>query len=304
MRTITLEEIDQYIETHAPDESAFVKPASAYADEVVDYFYKPQERHGSPLPWGKSAGLFDLRKSEVTLWLGYNGHGKSLVLGQIVNRLMQDSERVCIASFEMRPVATLARMCRQASAGDSPSIDYIRAFHRWTDGRLWIYDQHGSTPPGRVLNLCRYATSLGVTHVVIDSLMKVIESEDDYNGQKKFVNELCVLARDTGLHIHLIHHSRKGADESKAPGKMDAKGSGAITDLVDNCVSVWRRKDLEEGKPDCFLKIDKQRHGEWEGSLGLFFHAQSQSFCESEQRKVRGISIPLFEQFDNKECPV
>jgi twinkle protein len=295
MKTITLEEIDRYIAEQDQDESAFVKPAAAYCDEVISRFYgEEQKAKSKQLPWSKAFGMFDLRESEVTLWLGYNGHGKSLLLGQIINRLMQQGGKACIASLEMRPVATLQRMCRQAAGSDSPGIDYIRAYHAWTDNRLWIYDQHGATPPHRIENLCRYVASMGIRHIVIDSLMKIIEGEDDYNGQKSFVNRLCIIARDTGLHVHLVHHSRKGQDEHKVPGKMDAKGSGAITDLVDNCVSVWRRKDPTDDKPDCLLSIDKQRHGEWEGKVALWFHQPSQSFCETDARRAH--SIPLMQE--------
>jgi twinkle protein len=302
MKTITLADIDRFAEEYREkDESAFVRPASSYLDEVLARFNGTEVKQFSKsLPWAKGIGNFDIRRSEVTLWLGYNGHGKSLVLGQIVNRLMQQGDKVCIASFEMRPAATLQRMCRQAAGSRDPSIPYIRAYHAWTDNRLWIYDQHGSTPPDRVVNLCRYAASMGINHVLVDSLMKVVEAEDDYNGQKRFVNQLCVLARDTGLHIHLVHHSRKGADESKIPGKMDAKGSGAISDLVDNVASVWRRKDPDDQKPDCLISIDKQRHGEWEGKIGLWFHADSQSFCESDHRMVHAIPLEVEEEYSHE----
>lgn len=301
MRTITLDDIDRYIAENDKDESAFVKPAVDYCEAVINRFYGKEEKTRSKqLPWSKCFGNFDLRRSEVTLWLGYNGHGKSLLLGQIANRLMQQGEKVCIASLEMRPVATLQRMCRQAAGSDSPAIGYIRAYHTWTDNKLWIYDQHGSTPPNRIENLCRYIVSLGVNHILIDSLMKIIEDEDDYNGQKRFVNQLCIIARDTGLHIHLVHHSRKGHDESKTPGKMDAKGSGAITDLVDNCVSVWRRKDPQDDKPDCLLTVDKQRHGEWEGKIALWYHPQSQAFCETDQRRVVAIPLQVEEEYKHE----
>jgi twinkle protein len=293
MKSITLEEIDRYISENTQDESAFLKPASSYVDEVISYFYDEKETHINRLPWHKCGGKFNLRPAEVTLWLGYNGHGKSLILGQVANHLMELNEKVCIASMEMRPYATMARMCRQAFSVHTPTIDLIRGYHSWTDGRLWIYDQNGSTPATRVINLCRYASSIGIRHIIIDSMMKVVGREDDYNGQKEFVDSLCILARDTGLHIHLIHHSRKGADESKQPGKMDAKGSGAITDLVDNCVSVWRRKtpDASAGDYDCLLKVDKQRHGEWEGIFGLYFNAETQCYCEDGLRKSQRLKI-------------
>ncbi|MCZ9335993.1 bifunctional DNA primase/helicase, partial [Klebsiella pneumoniae] len=77
----------------------------------------------------------------------------------------------------------------------------------------------------------RYAAvELGVTHFMVDSLMKCVQGEDDYNGQKAFVDELTAIARDHGLHIHLIHHIKKPANEDHKPSKYDMKGSGAITD--------------------------------------------------------------------------
>lgn len=292
MNQITLDEIDRYISETEQDESAFLRSAASYEQEVIDFFTKPEIRTGDALPWAGAYGRFDLRKSEVTLWLGYNGHGKSLILGQIMNNLMQHDRKVSIASFEMRPVATLARMCKQASCSKVPTIAFISRYHKWTDDKLFIYDQHGSTPPERVVNYVRYAASIGINHIVVDSLMKVVESEDDYNGQKKFVNQLCVLARDTGVHIHLVHHSRKGQDESKAPGKMDAKGSGAITDLVDNVATAFRVKaKKDDTAPDAYLVVDKQRHGEWEGVVPLWFHEDSQSYCGTSRKELKMLSL-------------
>ncbi len=137
--------------------------------------------------------------------------------------------------------------------------------------------------------MVRYcAKEKGITHFFVDSLMKCVAGEDDYNGQKRFVDELTSIARDYGIHIHLVHHIRKPADESHKPGKYDYKGTGAITDQVDNVISVWRNKPKEkkrdEGKPvedkepDALLICDKQRNGEWEGSIGLWFHKDSMQY--------------------------
>src|SRR6185369_14223147 len=138
-------------------------------------------------------------------------------------------DRAVICSFEMKPAATLQRMVRQASHGPEPTIDFIHKFHDWTDDKLWLYDQQGSVKPERVLSVCRYfADQLKGQHVVIDSLMKCGIAEDDYNRQKWFIGELTSIAMDKKIHIHLVHHSRKQGDENAPPGKMDAKGSGAI----------------------------------------------------------------------------
>jgi predicted glycosyltransferase involved in capsule biosynthesis len=55
---------------------------------------------------------------------------------------------------------------------------------------------------------------LGIDVFCIDSLMKIGNiSEDDYNGQKKFVDKLATYCRDLNIHVFLICHTRKMADE-------------------------------------------------------------------------------------------
>lgn len=286
MRAITLEDLNQYIED--PDESPHIKSASEYVDEVIDRFHNPQTSKGSRLPWGMHEFTIQFRPGECTLWLGMNGHGKSMLLGQLITVFMAQGDKACILSFEMKPVATLQRMCRQAAQCNNPTIDFIQRFHRWTDDKLWMYDQQGTVKAERVLSVLRYfADKLQGNHVVIDSLMKCGIGEDDYNKQKWFLDELTSIARDKQIHVHLVHHSRKQQDEFAPPGKMDAKGSGAITDQVDNCITVWRNKKKERDvqmnkdvgdEPDAMMIVDKQRHGEWEGRIRLWFDKNSQQY--------------------------
>ena len=79
-------------------------------------------------------------------------------------------------------------------------------------------------------------------------------------------------------------HSRKLADEFSPPGKFDAKGTGTITDLADNVVTVWRNKKKEyfpekhADDPDALLICDKQRNGEWEGKVRLWFDKDSMQY--------------------------
>ena len=71
---------------------------------------------------------------------------------------------------------------------------------------------------------------------------------------------------------------------------MDVKGSGSITDQVDNVITVWRNKAKEKefaekgvapNDPDCLLICDKQRNGEWEGRVGLWFIQSALQFVEN-----------------------
>ena len=69
-------DFDAYVQE--PDESANVKPASSFLDEVIDRFHNPQTHTGARLPWGRYEFSIRFRPGEVTLWLGMNGHGKAL----------------------------------------------------------------------------------------------------------------------------------------------------------------------------------------------------------------------------------
>lgn len=266
--------------------------AGEYAEEVVAHFWEQKEDDGIVMPWRKTHGRIAIRPGEVSLWAGINGHGKSLVLGQYSISMLPQKQRICVASLEMKPRTTLSRMSRQAYGGSKPSPEFIREYAQTTDKWLYFYDHQGTTKTETALGLIRYAAQeLGCHQFILDSMTKCGIDDDDFSRQKRFVDSLCAVAQDTGIHVHLVAHSRKGQDESKSPGKMDVKGSGAITDLVDNVFCWWRNKPKEElartnsdkydpSEPDGVLSCDKQRNGEWEGRIGLYFDPASTQYVE------------------------
>jgi twinkle protein len=299
---ITADEIDFSVYEKETDAKQKVKPASQWVQELIDRIKNPIKAKRAVMPWRKTHGQVQFRPGEVTVWGGANGNGKSLVTGQVALSLCAQDEKVCVASFEMKPMKTLERMGRQWS-GDNPDhpayrgmqeatdnlISVYEQFKEWTDNRLWLYDQQGTVNAAQVCAVVRYcAKEKGITHFFVDSLMKCVAGEDDYNGQKQFVDELCAIARDHNIHVHLVHHVKKPASEDSKPGKYDFKGTGAITDQPDNIIAVWRNKAKERNKqagkqvaeqePDCLLICDKQRNGEWEGQIGLWFEPNSQQF--------------------------
>jgi twinkle protein len=302
MRVIAPDDIDFALYERETDAKQKVKPASLWVQELIDRIKSPIQPKRAVMPWQKTHRLVQFRPGEVTIWGGANGNGKSLVTGQVALSLCAQGELVCVASFEMKPSKTLERMGRQWSAfnvndpafkGDeramSQFIDLYEQFRDWTDDKLWLYDQQGTVTASQVCAVARYcAKELKVTHFFVDSLMKCVAGEDDFNGQKSFLDELTALARDYAIHIHVVHHIRKPANEDHKPNKYDYKGSGSITDQADNVISVWRNKAKEKKRdagalvsstePDSLLICDKQRNGEWEGNIGLWFDADSQQF--------------------------
>lgn len=271
---------------------------------------------GDALPWSKTAKNFHLRPGEVTLWHGINGHGKSAVTGQVALWLALHDRKVCLASFEMLPEMTLERMVKQAAGNPMPSEKFIGEFFEGLCQRMWIYDRHGRVDQRMLFAAMRYcAKEKQTSHFFVDSLMKCVPKEDDYGAQSDFVNALCDVAHETKMHIHLVHHVRKGSDEKSPPGKFDARGAGAITDQVDNVIAVWRNKDKERERdkclqmgaaltdesPDFLLICDKQRNGDWEGVWALWGDAQSKHFRETkDQSWKRGYDLPGYVQMQEE----
>lgn len=293
-------DFDAYL--HGPDEGASVKPASAWLDLTIEAFESPAHLTGASLPWSKTSEIVRLRQGELTIWPGMSGHGKSMLVGQVVLALLAQGEKVCIASMEMKPEQTMQRMCRQAFGCNAPSRRDIQDLHSWTNDRLWLYDQQGQVSPERILAVGRYCHErIGVTHLVVDNLLSCGIPEDGYDAQKQFVLSLATHAHDTGQAVHLLAHSRKGKDELTPPGKFDVRGSASITDLADNVFSVWRNRGKEEAQErsdrskdceaDALLIVCKHRHGEWEGRIQLWFDRRSQSYLQTATEQPQAMKL-------------
>lgn len=272
-----------------------LRNAVEYSEQVVREFTSAAEDYGIPLPWPKCEGRLLIRMGEVVVLAGINGHGKSEIAGQIVVNAMRCRWRACVASMEFRPAKWLKRMVRQATGLQNPTVNFIEHSMRWMGERLWVFDSTGTAKSDVILETFTYAFKrYGVELFVIDNLAKCGFGEDDYNGQKHFVDQLTDFAKEYNVAVLLVAHMRKGHDESADAGKMGVKGSGAITDMVDTVLSIWRNKpkeakaraaesigaELEDAdQPDALLTCHKQRNGECEPKIALWFEPGSHQFC-------------------------
>jgi twinkle protein len=299
-----LEDMD-YMKFVGDLESQYLIHLSEITDAIFERTKDGVELFGDELPWMKTHDKFRMRPGEVTVWAGINGHGKSMVLSHVVAHLIKFTPCL-IASLEMPLDALGQRLVRQMIGTDKPTREYIEKALNWTDDRLWVYDQLDTVESERIYGMIIYAMrELGIKHIVIDSLMKCGIDDDDYNGQKKFIDRLCWAAKTFNGHIHLVHHIRKTRSEEDLPDKNDVMGSSAITNLIDNLIIVHRNKAKEnsnepdEEMPDARLYVAKQRHGEWEGKIALWFDKTSQQYLPSKGGRKEWFSFG--EQKDNVE---
>ena len=213
---ITKEQVDEATGKIVPADYK-IKSSQGYYEQLQKY-YAEEKGAGYSLPWAKTDGHFAVRLGELTILQGVSGHGKSMMVSQIFLYLMHYT-KVLIASMEMKPVLTLDRMITQRLGSNQPTQDYIKQFCKDYNEKLYIYDQQGVTTEDDMFATLLYGKEiLGIDVFCIDSLMKIGNiSEDDYNGQKKFVDKLATYCRDLNIHVFLICHTRKMADEYTRP---------------------------------------------------------------------------------------
>ena len=253
------------------------------------------KEYGKPLLFNDGVKF---RPGEVTLWCGVNGQGKSLLTGQVALQLGEQGARCAIMSFEMTPPRTILRLMRQR-LDHKPCVEDVAPFLAYLDDKMIFLNYTGAIKPEIIIGASIFANrDFGCSHVFIDNLMKVVHGEDDYNAQKDFVQKCTDIARETGLHIHIVHHARKGQSEEDNIDKFSVKGSGAIVDLVDNAILIHRNKKKERlarenglspaedmDMPDSTLLVAKQRNGDYEGEIPLWFDKYTTAFCPDVSRK-------------------
>lgn len=283
-----------------------------YSDQIAERLKNGKILKGDRLPWSGAKEKIGFDGGQVTVWAGYNGHMKSMLLGKVM-MWMSQTTKVGIASFEMPVIDTIERMIYQA-AGCVPSEAFGQKWAEWSTDKIYLYDQLDTVPAARVLGVMFYmAKELGIKHIMIDSLAKCGLAYGDGNAEKKFIDTLAAAAKALDVHIHLVTHLRKPSKSGVAiiPDKYDVKGAGEITDLVDNVMIVWMDKkrarlsrlqmagnvlssdetDYLMENPSHRLICEKQRHSEFEGTIPLWFDNVSLQFLPNDTGRILPFAI-------------
>ena len=309
-----IENFDQYIVPEA-ERGKVVSPIH-FHEGVVQQFFGDAKK-GGLMPWSKTHDHIKFRDEEVTLVAGQNGSGKSALLTQMAIHFMRKDrqfkqEKVLIISPEMSPAQNLARIVRQATAKRMEKItDHdIGATMIWLSKAMLIYNHMGSIDQRTLVGVMRYAAlELGVTKIIMDNMSVLKIKGDDLNrAQQEFISDMVAVSRDTGVHVFVVAHVRKPENKYARDDKWSIKGSGAISDLVDNVLLVRRHYKREDylihpdhdplsdeyikmkQMPTTFLEVAKQRHDEgWTGQFSLWFDPPTMRFSHEYRYVLKGI---------------
>jgi twinkle protein len=299
-----------------------LKSADEYTGDVEALFYPPPGSPRDPrLKIDVLVDWFEFRGGEYTCWTGINGHGKSLMLDQILLGLMEQGQLVVIFSGEMPPAKHLKRIHKQATGLDRPTREYVHAVGAWLRDKCWMFDLVGSAKLDRLLEVFGYAARrYGARHFVIDSLMMIDVPSDGPGAitkQNEAIQKITGFAKKYDAHLHLVAHPRKLRDEIAPPGKMDVAGAGGIVNGADNVFSIWRAQkdeappssdpeDIEAWQKqqtdiDAKLILRKQRYGDPQDyTLCLWFDKASVQY-RSQPRRYPLSYVPYSSQEPDHE---
>lgn len=309
MAGMTRDDMEKLIEGAESLDPPELRRAGEYSEEVINLFWpKDGVEPGYRLPFSKLQKLVVFRHSEVTIWTGSTGAGKSQLLSHICVGFGDQGARICIASLEMAPRQMLKRMVKQAGNADRPTEAYIRACMSWLNERVWVSTIVGKSQVARLLEIFEYARCKYACDVfVIDSLMRLGVGAEDYEGQEQAMFEIVNWAVSRNVHCHLVAHARKSDRNSSGVAESeDVKGTSEIAANAFNVISVWRNRKLEQElheaeealargdvgaefalkelteKPTVIMNVAKQRNGDWEGKSGLWFITKSYQYRGSQ----------------------
>jgi hypothetical protein len=260
--------------------------------EIWEKFYpEGSDKLGLLLPWGNRNGSslpFRFRYGEVTVWTGYNKHGKSEVLNNCIVDLCWQGDRALICSLEIQAPETYRKLIRMATGKRHVVAKDQRETFREKclkplSQKIWVYDHVGNAPLEDVLNVMLYAFQrYGCRQFVLDSLMKFDgldgEGQEIWNKQRTLMNKLLQFAGQYGVHIHLVAHSKKPdkQGEAKIPRRYDVNGSSYISNLAFNVIIVWRNRGKQDKLEEIFQQLEeawaakypKDHMPEWKRLLG------------------------------------
>jgi twinkle protein len=290
-----------------------LRNASFFTEEVVEHFNPNKKKlAGFTPPWPLLSIDINFGYGQTTILAGWNGSGKTTLAGHITLDAIRQGIRVCVASLEFKSPTYLGWLVRQALCRPDPTPDEIRAAVAQISDKLWAFGTYGNAKLDKIIEVWSYAHArYGCKLFLLDNLSKLNLGAGDKEGKNDRQDDAITKLTEFGVinnaHVLVLAHSRKKFNEHEEVGKLDIKGSGGTTDLADIVLLLHRNKKKErsmldrsmfaglpieeqvrlQASPDAYLTCEKNRHGEIEPRMSLWFDKLSHQFTESERGSPR-----------------
>lgn len=201
--------------------------------------------------------LGGLGETEVTVFTGKSGDGKSTLAGMLLLSAIEQGWNVCAYSGELSKENFQEWIHFQAAGPNYVTLKYdnIRGIEvpyvpdvvssdirKSYKGKFFLFDNNEVSDISQTEDILRVfkiaATRYGAKMFLVDNLMTALMDEDEeLRAQAFLINKLKQFARTYGVHVLIVAHPRKTrAGESLR--KDDVSGNSAITNLADTVIAI------------------------------------------------------------------
>ncbi len=217
-----------------------------------------------------------LRGGELSIWTGRGGSGKSTILNQMAITVAEQKGGVLIYSPELTDSQYKNWTTRQMIPSDHTDFlekvyDTIEEEHKYYVKKkysdlmsIWLDDNFNYISSGIKLTdkellkiIVKDIKKYNSKFIVIDNLMKInFENTNDiYESQKVFVNELSEISKKFNVSINLVAHPKK--HDPYNPDQYDIAGTSNMPNLVDN---IYYFIQIGENDHEGFKKYNKNNY--------------------------------------------
>ncbi len=237
---------------------------------LITQFEAKNHRYATA-PFDPEGKMLRFYPGGLTIWSGFPGAGKTTLLRQFICHTLHRGSSVFLAALEEDPRDVLVRLCATAAGTMHPNGHQMQWFIDAYGKRFRLWGVIGLAQHLKLLGVARKLASEGVRHVVIDSLMCLDVSNDDFEAQRQFANLVATTARAAKIHIHLVAHPRKLVRSDQELDLNDVAGAREFGGMADNVIFIRRDANRTsyannaDVTPMC-ISIKKQRH--FNGALG------------------------------------
>jgi len=267
-----------------------IKKADSFTSDVIERVFNKEKLYGSSMPWENLQEIMrGWRQNELTVWSGSNHSGKTSILNEVTINEIANGKKVLVCSLEMPPPQLLHWLSLQHLDKPDMTRQDIELSLSYMGESLFLVDKVGHLDKETLFDILNFACrKYGIDTIILDSLKRIsLDTNNIFEEQGKFINEIVNLVLEYPIHFHLVSHSRKKASDRETPDKSDVSGSSSITDLAHNVIIVWRpdvvtKQELsKEGKyADNYLIVKKCREFGELGMVGLLYKASSKKFIQ------------------------
>ncbi len=232
------------------------------------------------------------RKSQMITIAAGSGTGKSSLCRELAHHFLKNKLTVGYIALEESVQRTMQGILGIELNKPLHLEDHVEeveglksAFDRlFGTEKLFLYDHFGSMDPDRLIEQIQYmATAEGVDVVILDHLTIVVSGLADVD-ERRAIDITCTKLRQvvesTGVGLILVSHLRRPQGVSHEQGQQvstsDLRGSSAILQLSDLCISAERNQQGDPGeRSELQLRVLKNRHTGMTGPIDKLLYDQN-----------------------------